>query len=106
MGDDPNRLIPLEEEDWFRENLEYYWNEGLSAKEIAKEMQFKRDENGDAPWSPLEIYHVYYFAKKYGLPKRNQKRKKREEKIKTEEKTTILDIEPWRRDIINNFNPI
>jgi len=72
-----NRLIPAEEEEWFREDFEYYWEQGLTAKEIAKRMQFKEDENGDAPWSPLEIYHVYYFANKYGLKKRNIKHKSR-----------------------------
>lgn len=65
------RLIPPEEEYWFREDFTYYWEQGLTAKQIAKEMQFKEDEKGDAPWSPLEVWHVYYFAQKYKLKKRN-----------------------------------
>jgi hypothetical protein len=78
------RLLPIpninEMEDWevdvFVEDFEYYWEQGLGAKEIAKEMQFKRDENGDAPWSPLELWHVYYFAKRLGLPPRHRFQKK------------------------------
>jgi len=68
------RLIPAEEEDWFREEFEYYWNKGCTAKEIFEEMQF--DDNDNAPWK-LKLYHVYYFANKFGLKKRNQRRTKR-----------------------------
>lgn len=70
-------LIPLEWEDWWRDNFEYYWNEGLPAKQIAEEMQFF-DTPDNVPWAgKLKLYHVYYFAEKYGLKKRHHPRKRR-----------------------------
>ena len=74
VADESKKLIPTEHEYWFREDFTAYWNEGLSAKEIAKEMQFNDPSN--APWD-LREWHVYYFAQKFGLPKRNRKSKQR-----------------------------
>ena len=74
VADESKKLIPTEHEYWFREDFEYYWNKGLTAKEIFKEMQF--DDPPHSPWK-LKLYHVYYFANKFGLKKRNQRRTKR-----------------------------
>lgn len=75
-----NRLIPVDTPpellDYFQETFEYLWNKGYSAKEIAKELQFDDKEN--TPWDgKLKVWHVYYFAQKFGLKKRNQKQKSR-----------------------------
>lgn len=64
------RLIPLNEEDWFKEELEFFWDKGLSAREIYEEMKLK-DQYQLEPWQ------VYYLANKYGLKKRNIQRKRR-----------------------------
>lgn len=71
FGDQP--LIPGEDTDagsYFKETFIMLWNEGKTAKEIAEELQFF-DKPMFAPWSgKLLLRHVYYFAKKWKLPKR------------------------------------
>jgi len=74
VADESKKLIPTEHEYWFREDFTSYWNDGYTAKQIYEEMQFNDPKN--APWK-LEMWHVYYFAKKFNLPKRNQKAKQR-----------------------------
>jgi hypothetical protein len=69
-------LIPPEHTDegsYFKETFIMLWNEGRSAKEIAEELQF--DDPKNAPWK-LKLYHVYYFAEKWGLKKRCKKPRK------------------------------
>jgi len=64
------RLIPLNEEDWFKEELEFFWNQGFTAQQIHKKMELKDQYQ-------LQVWQVYYLASKYGLKKRNNKRKPR-----------------------------
>ena len=62
-----NRLIPLNEQEWFKEDFIYYYEEkGLSGKEVLKELH----ERG---YPEMKLYHVYYFAKKFKLKSRNIK---------------------------------
>ena len=68
-----NRIIISEDDDlgsYFRETFEWMWERGCTAKEIFEELQFNDPEN---PWGELKLYHVYYFARKWGLQKRNEK---------------------------------
>jgi len=62
--------------DYFKETFEDLWNEGYTAREIAKELQF--DDVLNTPWEgKLKVWHVYYFASKWKLKKRNIKSKSR-----------------------------
>jgi hypothetical protein len=77
FGKEP--LIPPEDTvlgSYFKETFEMLWNEGKSAKEIAEELQFDDVEN--TPWEgKLKLWHVYYFARKWGLkPRRRMGHKK------------------------------
>jgi hypothetical protein len=65
-------LIPPDWEDYWRDEFTWHWNEGHPAKEIFEDMQF--DDPANTPWKPLKLWHVYYFAEKYGLKKRKGKR--------------------------------
>lgn len=76
-GERTKRLIPPEHEYWFREDFTYFWEQGYTAKQIYEEMQFGKNDMGEAPWEGLKLYHVYYFADKYGLKKRHTQRKSR-----------------------------
>ena len=66
-----NRLIPLNEQDWFKDEFIYYYEElRLSGEEVLKKLH-------EVGYPEMKLYHVYYFAKKYGLKSRNQQRKQR-----------------------------
>lgn len=77
LADESKKLIPTNEEDWFKEELEFFWNKGLTAKEIYKEMELKTQYN-------MELWHVYYLVKKFNLPKRNGEKKQRPPKVTQE----------------------
>lgn len=68
---------------YFKETFIMLWNQGKSAKEIAEELQFfdgPDNPNSLSPVNPydnkLKLYHVYYYAQKWGLPKRRKIKKK------------------------------
>ena len=79
-------LVPANTFDWLIDEIAYYWNKGLTAKEIFKEMQFGKyaPENGGFP--DLQVRHIYYFVKKYGkeygiIPRKKQKKKEKEVQV-------------------------
>jgi len=74
LVEESKRLIPAECEDYFKEEFIWRWEEGYTAKQIFEELQFNDPDN--APWK-LQLWHVYYFAQKYGLKKRNIQQKSR-----------------------------
>jgi hypothetical protein len=61
-----SHLIPKRHEEWFKEEFTNLWDKGYTAKQIFKELKFN---DSDMPWK-LELWHCYYFARKYKLKKR------------------------------------
>ena len=77
------KLFPNKEElDNFIEELTWAWDEGWSAKKIAKEMKFGEPEPAGYP--KLKVQHVYYFIKKYGKEWGVEPRRKVKKKPQTE----------------------
>lgn len=68
------RILPFandmtdEELDWFVEDLEYYWKQGLGADDIIKEMGLET--------FGLKRWQIYYAAKRLGLKKRHKFKQK------------------------------
>jgi hypothetical protein len=77
FGKEP--LVPKEELPDFLNALSYFWDEGLSAKQIAKEMRF--GEPQPHGWPNLKPEHVYYFAEKYAKEYGFKPRKKMTKKM-------------------------
>jgi len=89
------KLVPDDDElDWLLDEIAYFWNEGLSTKEIAEKMWFGETavkeakergfKVGEIGYSHLKTRHIYYFVQKYGkeygmLPRRKLKKKPKEE---------------------------
>ena len=82
------KLVEDKELESFLEELSWGWEEGHSAKQIAKDMKFGEPEPYGYPL--LKTSHVYYFAKKYaeeyGMePRRKTKKEEEDQKEKKPE---------------------
>ena len=94
------KLIPDDQLESFLSHLSWAWIEGMSAKEIAKEMKFGEPEPEGYP--QLKTHHVYYFAEKYAEewemePRR--KLKKKEPQTEEPKQTEVLSGIPIKNDM-------
>jgi hypothetical protein len=105
-----DNLVPDDDElDWLLEEIAAFWNEGLSAKEIAEKMWFGETaikeakergfKVGEIGYPHLKTRHIYYFVQKYGkkygmLPKRKLKKEPEEE-----QKEEVKNGVPYTNDM-------
>ncbi len=98
------KLISSDEElDWLLEEIAFFWNKGLSAREVAKEMWFGETaikeakergvKVGDIGYPHLKTRHVYYFVQKYG------KEYGMEPRRKVKEKEEVQECVPYANDM-------
>ena len=80
-------------------DLSEWWNEGLSVKKIAEEMEFGEHATKCSGFPELKPHHIYYFVqrygKEYGMKPRRKPKKKEEEKPQTEIKVGV----PYANDM-------
>jgi len=82
----------------FMKHLTWAWVEGMSAKQIAKELKFGEPEPEGYP--KLKQHHVYYFIKKYGHEWEGvEPRRKLKKEEKEEQQTEVKNGVPYTSDM-------